>query len=580
MTIFSSEAQDRHSFDKYHSPEEVGTRLESLANANPHLTKLTVLGQSGGERNLYLLRIAAQPEGSVQPDSRPAVFVSANIEGPHLVGTEAALLLIEKLITGYGSDDRMTSLLENKTVYVAPLLNPDGASKYFRSPQFECYTNDSPKDEDADGLTDEDGPEDLDRDGFITQMRIKDPHGEWTPDPDEPRLMQRADPQKGESGIYRIITEGLDNDKDGQYNEDPPGGIELNRHFPHILEHNLNKTDRWVDPAPETIAMIKFLTDHPNVTMVLNFSRENTLTNIEQTGRVNEKTDKMKLPNNITDMLELNPDSVYTLRDLQDIFQEKNILPPGLQINEYEIARFLGLDLSLSIDEEDMGFFRTVQQDYREKMKAAGLQYSDIKTHGLDKGSFIGFCYFRYGVPVFSASLWTVPEHADIPLKEKGLTEWKPYKHPTLGHVEIGGTLPFRRINPRPEDMATTLHFHADYYIHLITHIAELKIRDIRVTPLGDSISRVTVTFANTGWFPTCTAQGRKSHTSWPITVRLKTTKEQMIYAGEPFEIIPFIDGGKTRQMEWKIKGKRGSQVTLSATSFKVGTVKTVFELR
>ena len=29
MTIFSSEEQDRHSFDRYHSPEKVGTRLKS-----------------------------------------------------------------------------------------------------------------------------------------------------------------------------------------------------------------------------------------------------------------------------------------------------------------------------------------------------------------------------------------------------------------------------------------------------------------------------------------------------------------------------------------------------------------------
>ena len=61
---------------------------------------------------MFVLRIAAQGKGKPNPDSRPAVFVSANVEGAHLVGTEAALMLIEKLLTKYGKDKVVSSLLE------------------------------------------------------------------------------------------------------------------------------------------------------------------------------------------------------------------------------------------------------------------------------------------------------------------------------------------------------------------------------------------------------------------------------------------------------------------------------------
>ena len=62
-------------------------------------------------------------------------------------------------------------------------------------------------DDDLDDLIDEDGPEDLNKDNFITQMRVKDPEGQWIPHPTDPRLMRRAEAKKGEKGIYKISSE-------------------------------------------------------------------------------------------------------------------------------------------------------------------------------------------------------------------------------------------------------------------------------------------------------------------------------------------------------------------------------------
>ena len=43
----------------------------------------------------------------------------------------------------------------------------------------------------------------------------------------------KADRAKGETGAYRLESEGLDNDGDGAINEDPPGGVDFDRNFPH-----------------------------------------------------------------------------------------------------------------------------------------------------------------------------------------------------------------------------------------------------------------------------------------------------------------------------------------------------------
>ena len=64
-------------------------------------------------------------------------------------------------------------------------------------------------DADNDGRFDEDGPEDLNKDGYISIMRVKDPKGPYMVHPEDPRLLRRADAAKGEAGGYAIYWEGV-----------------------------------------------------------------------------------------------------------------------------------------------------------------------------------------------------------------------------------------------------------------------------------------------------------------------------------------------------------------------------------
>ena len=382
-------------FDKYHQPKELDTLLKSWTSKHPQLTKLINIGKSSGKNDLIILRIAAEKNGSPEPDSRPAIFVSANLEGVHLVGTEAALILIEKLLTKYGSDEKITRLLEKRTVYVAPLLNPDAAQNYFADIRYERRANARSMDEDLDDLIDEDGFDDLNKDGLITQMRVKDPAGNWISNPDEPRLMRRADPNKGEKGIYKIYTEGLDNDGDGEYNEDPPGGIELNRNFPHDFEYYIRAAGRWPVSEKESIALVKFLASKPNIAMVLNFSSENTFLNLQQS------------------------DSAGTPED-----RPSRARVPARR-----------LEPSMKIDSQDMPFMEAVRKDYKNALEKAKLDYPENRAKGVGKGSFIAYCYYQYGVPVFSSDLWAIPEfqkrpagetRRDIPAKNVEMRERMP----------------------------------------------------------------------------------------------------------------------------------------------------------
>ena len=126
-----------------------------------------------------------------------------------------------------------------------------------------------------DDQTDEDGPDDLDGDGIITQMRVKDPAGEWIPVEADPRLMRKADPAKGEKGIYKLYTEGIDNDGDGEYNEDGRAESNIGMTFPHLFKPFTATGGRWPGSEPETFGIMKFAFDHPEIAMTFAFGATN-----------------------------------------------------------------------------------------------------------------------------------------------------------------------------------------------------------------------------------------------------------------------------------------------------------------
>ena len=166
---------------------------------------------------------------------------------------------------------------DGPTIYVVPRLNPDGAERVVRGPGSPFRTNLRAMDRDRDGRSNEDGPEDLDGDGVTTLMRVVDGEATLVADEKDARLSRRADPAKGERAAFSEKSEGIDNDGDGRLNEDPPGGVNLNRNWPY----------RWAEfdpeagfsPAsePEVRALIEFVFDHPEIALVWSFGLNDNL---------------------------------------------------------------------------------------------------------------------------------------------------------------------------------------------------------------------------------------------------------------------------------------------------------------
>ena len=268
----TARAQD---LSKYHNYAELTTIVQTLAGANKTLVKLESLGKTPGKRDIWMLQIAA-PSG-VPVGERPGVLIAANFEGDHVYGSELALFVADFLAKSYGSNANVKQRLDNFVYYIIPRVNPDGAEFMWAPVKWARRTNIRPFDDDNDGRVDEDGPEDLNKDGVITVMRAKDPNGDYIVDPDEARLMRKADPKKGEKGEYILYWEGIDNDGDGFINEDGPGGTNINRNFMHEYPYFKPEAGPYMVSEAETRAMLEFMTSHRNVGAILTFGESDNL---------------------------------------------------------------------------------------------------------------------------------------------------------------------------------------------------------------------------------------------------------------------------------------------------------------
>ena len=260
-----------------------------------------------------------------------------------------------------------------------------------------------------DDAADEDGPDDLDGNGIITMMRVKDPAGEWIPVAGEPRLMKKADWSKGEKGVYKLYTEGLDNDGDGEYNEDGPGGVNIGVQFPHLFHPFTAESGPWPGSEPESFALIKFVNEHPEIGLTFVFGSTNFCLNPPRGGRKGEADlNQIKIPENMAGFIGADPNRTYTMAEIMDMV--KPLVPEGMQLTESMIASFLGLGAVVNPLPEDLKFYKELSDKYKEFLKKAKLDDKRLEPAQDKDGSFELYAYYQLGLPSFSLDFWTLPE--------------------------------------------------------------------------------------------------------------------------------------------------------------------------
>lgn len=534
----------------------------ACVSAGDLVTELEI-GKSVEGRPLSLTRLAG--DGPRDPDDRPAMLIVAGLDGDVPASTTVATGIVDRLAAQYvDGDETVRSKLQQLTIYVLPQMNPDGQALSEASPMREHVLNCRPWDDDRDGVVDEDGPDDLNADGMITMMRVRDPEGEWLADADEPRLLRKADRAKGETPVYKVYVEGIDNDGDGYYNEDAVGGVDLNANFMHgYVEHGTHAGPHQIS-EPESRALIEFVLDHPRIGMVLTIGRHNNLVKVEGSDKKDE-TGKA---------------------------------PVGLH-------------------KDDVAIYKHVSSRYKE---LTGVKKAADESSA---GAFFAWAYSQYGVPSFATTAWQRPEpekpdaseddeagdekddsddngdEKSSKKKEKkgskekgdkkdesfeedrrwleyagngpGFVDWTRFEHPTLGEVEIGGFSPTLKRLPNDDVLAKSVSDHEKFVLELAGMFPSVKVTKTLVKDLGGGLFDIEVGLTNSGYFPTGLVISGLNRRVKPMVVTLDINRDRIV-GGEKVHKVRRIDGsGGYREFRWVVRGRPNDTVVVKVVSEKLG---------
>lgn len=221
----------------YRSFADAALLLGALADADPTRARKFEIGATYDGRRVPAIEIATP--GPTPPAERPTVFLFGALDGHSLSGAEAVLATVHMVLA---APDKLPS---DVSLIAVPWASPEALDAIAKGGVSDG-ANSRPVDDDRDGAIDEDGPDDLNDDGFISQMLIEDPSGPWVRCADG-RFLAPAGPL--DQPRYLLVPEGRDDDHDGRYNEDPPGGVILDRNFP------LARTSPWTDPRCGTLPL-------------------------------------------------------------------------------------------------------------------------------------------------------------------------------------------------------------------------------------------------------------------------------------------------------------------------------------
>jgi hypothetical protein len=553
-------------FDRYYTYEQVGEALRALNAAYPQLTTLDVVGKSEEGRDIWAMTVNNAKTGAAL--DKPGVYVDGNIHGNEIQAGEVCLAVLNRLLTAYGQNEQITKLVDRNAYYVIPVVNVDGRYHFFKDANDPSSGRSIriPKDDDRDGLFDEDGPDDLDGDGNICTMRRKDPFGAYRTDPEDPRLMIRVKP--GEKGEWTILgEEGIDNDGDGKVNEDGEGYVDGNR----------NWGSNWAPPyvqsgagdypfeASGMRAIAKFLMDRPNIIVVFAYHNNGGMYLRGPSTKAGEP---------------MNPSDVGVYDILGKNFEK---IVPGYRylVSWKDLYATYG-DFTDFTDNVvgSYGFvgelFVSESETYRPPPKpgAAVAPPADI-METMSASNDQERERLKFNDNVTQGDLYKA---------------WKPFKHPQFGDVEIGGWVKMSSRLPHPFMLPDLAHRNASAVLFAAAQTPSITLDVLAPQKAGADLYKVRVRVVNGGSIPslTYTAVQRKIHPQ--DTLRVSGPAAKVVAGGRvsgvPIESVAYkanrpelqflqVPGDGKVEFEFLVSGK--GELTVAYQSQKAGkATKTV----
>lgn len=512
--------------NKYVNYDEMVHILESFRAFAPNLVRLSTIGTTVENRSIWCVTISNQKVSS--PDHKPVFLVDANMHASEISGTQACLYSIHNLITT--TDAVIRDLLDKVTIIFVPRICPDAAESYLKN-NFEirssllAWPNDRPPHQFK--------AMDMDGDGIIRMMRVKDAAGVFKSAKDNPEIMvqRKHDDYESSEDYYFLYPEGRFESKMSgsalvrKQNFNSENGLDLNRQFPAEFRPEGQQKGAGPYPGfvPESRSLIEFICRQTRIFGHLNLHTYGGLVLREPSSLPDEK-----IPEN----------DVVLLNRLADRAAE---VSGYIKVDTYKDFRYTDRDVATGTLSDwaylHRGLLSSVIEIW-DVWKAAGLEVKDHVSRYFNPSE-------KDLIKIFSWASKVLP-------KNSFHAKWKKFNHPDFGEVEIGGWSKERVFRNPPESLLKAECEKVFQIIFSQVKAAPLvSLKDKKVKKLSDTQSLITIVFQNTGFLPTNGSdQAIRVGAVSPPRVTLNLQKTQKLIQGELDQEIGHLKG-RSRMLPW-----------------------------
>lgn len=452
-------------WNRYHDYQQSTEILQQLAKEYPDFARLESLGKSYGGREMWVMTISDFKQG--RELEKPAFWIDGGIHANEIQSVEVVLYTAWYLLEMQAESDLIARLLDQRVFYLMPMMSPDSRDAHFYRPNttHSPRSGQRPVDDDRDGLVDEDGPDDLDGDGNITQMRIADKNGRYRVHPDYPNLLVAT--KEREQGEYTLLgSEGIDNDGDGEVNEDGDGYYDPNRNWPWFWqpEYIQGGAHNYPLSIAEDRMVADFIIAHPNIAAGQSYHNAGGMI--------------LRGPGAKVDSFEQSDTRVYDA-----IGKQGEAMLPGYRY----------MNVANDLYEVWGG-----EIDWLHQMRGAYVFTNEL---------FPAFNFFRRAS---GSGYFASDEDRQLfdryLLFEEGASAWKEVDHPQYGKVEVGGLKKTWIRQPPSFLLEEECHRNMAFTLYHADEMPLVRVQNVDVQELSDNLFQVTAVLANEKLIPTRSA--------------------------------------------------------------------------